>query len=70
VGAVSSHLATLVAYAAVGLLALAVELAALLAPHSMPRFGDVVTWALRRRSTQLGLLLLWWWLGWHWVTGR
>jgi hypothetical protein len=70
VGEVSGHIATLAAYVTVAVLALLAELAALLAPRSLPRFGDVVTWALRRRSTQLGLLLLWWWLGWHWVTER
>jgi hypothetical protein len=35
-----------------------------------PRLGQVVTWAMRRRTTQVGLLLAWWWLGWHFVTLR
>lgn len=69
-GPVSSHAATVAAYVTVAALALGVELTALLAPRSWPRLGEVLTWALRRRSTQLGMLLLWWWLGWHWVTER
>ena len=39
-------------------------------PAPLPRLGAVVTWAMRRRSTQVGLLLAWWWLGWHFVTLR
>jgi hypothetical protein len=35
----------------------------------IPRFADIVRWAARRRSTQFGLLLAWWWLGWHFVLG-
>jgi hypothetical protein len=30
----------------------------------------VVTWAMRRRTTQVGLILAWWWLGWHFITLR
>ena len=36
----------------------------------VPRLGAVVTWSMRRRSTQIALLLAWWWLGWHFVTRR
>ena len=39
-------------------------------PTLLPRLGEVVTWAMRRRTTQVGLLLAWWWLGWHFVTLR
>ena len=41
-----------------------------LRPAVLPRLGQVATWAMRRRTTQVGLLLAWWWLGWHFVTLR
>lgn len=41
-----------------------------LRPDLIARPGRVVTWAMRRRTTQLGLLLAWWWLGWHFLTSR
>lgn len=66
----TSYVVTVAAYLGVLGLALAVEVVALATPRLCASFGQVVTWALRRRSTQLGLLLAWWWLGWHWVTQR
>lgn len=66
----TSYVVTVTAYLGVLGLALAVEVVAFATPRLWASFGQVVTWALRRRSTQLGLLLAWWWLGWHWVTQR
>lgn len=66
----SSHAATVAAYLAVVSVGLVAELVALRSPRLWSGLGQVVTWALRRRSTQLGLLLAWWWLGWHWATAR
>lgn len=34
----------------------------------LPTCSALIRWALRRRSTQIGLLLAWWWLGWHFIT--
>lgn len=34
---------------------------------SIPRLSDVLRWGMRRRDTQLALLLAWWWLGWHFL---
>jgi hypothetical protein len=67
---VSSYATTVAAYAGVLMLGVVAELAAMTRPRLWAGFGQVVTWALRRRCTQLGLLLAWWWLGWHWVTAR
>lgn len=61
---------TVAAYAAIAVLTILAEVAAGLGWWRLPRLGTTVTWALRRRSTQLGLLLAWWWLGWHFVTAR
>ena len=58
------------AYALIAAAVLALEAAARLAPGRVPSVGTVLTWAMRRRSAQFGLVLAWWWLGWHFVTDR
>jgi hypothetical protein len=35
----------------------------------VPMFTEMVAWVARRRSAQFGLVLVWWWLGWHFVLG-
>ncbi len=34
---------------------------------TVPTFGALVRRAMRHRSAQLGLVLAWWWLGWHFL---
>lgn len=58
------------AYALIAAAVLALEAAARLAPRRVTSVGTVLTWAMRRRSAQFGLVLAWWWLGWHFVTDR
>lgn len=51
-------------------LACAAALAALelTARHStLPTISSVLRWAARRRSTQIGLVMAWWWIGWHFL---
>jgi len=36
-------------------------------PDVLPRVADVVRHVARTRAGQLVLLLVWWWLGWHFV---
>jgi hypothetical protein len=66
---VSSRTATLAAYLVLVVAAVATEVAARIAPRRVPTLAAVVTSALRRRSAQIGFLVAWWWLGWHFVTG-
>lgn len=61
---------TVTAYAALALAAAAAALVSWRRPAVVAGLGAVLTWAMRRRSTQLFLLLTWWWLGWHFVTSR
>lgn len=61
---------TIGTYVLLGGVLVAAAVVALVRPGMLSRPGQVVTWALRRRTTQLGLLLAWWWLGWHFVTLR
>lgn len=58
------------AYALLAAAVLGVEAAARLAPGRVPSLGSVLAWVMRRRSAQFGLVLAWWWLGWHLVTDR
>ncbi len=69
-GHVSSWALTVTAYTSALVALIALEVTARVRPGSVPTLGGVLTWALRRRSTQLGLVLLWWWLGWHFTTNR
>ena len=36
---------------------------------AVPRFRELVLRALGTRSAQFGLVLAWWWVGWHLVLG-
>ena len=36
-------------------------------PELVPRVSDVVRHAARTRAGQLVLVLVWWWLGWHFL---
>lgn len=66
----SSRDLTIAAYGAVLAVAVTVQLLAMREGSGLPTLGRVLNWALRRRSTQLGMLVVWWWVGWHWVTVR
>lgn len=37
---------------------------------SVPRLAVVLRLAMRTRSAQIGLLLAWWWLGWHFILNQ
>jgi hypothetical protein len=62
-----------VTYTAYGLIAgaaLLLQTGAHVVPQRVPSLGAVLAWAMRRRSAQFGIVLAWWWLGWHLVTAR
>lgn len=31
----------------------------------VPTLGALFRWMLRRRSAQIGIVMAWWWVGWH-----
>ena len=66
----TAQAATVAAYVLVVVAAGAIEVVARVRPEVLPTFGRVLTWALRRRSTQLFVVFTWWWLGWHFTTNR
>jgi hypothetical protein len=52
------------------LLALGLALTEVLArrdEEGLPTFAELVRGAMRSRSAQLGIVLAWWWLGWHFL---
>lgn len=66
----TSWVVTVAAFLAVAMAGVVVELVARTRPSAASSFGQMLTWALRRRSTQLFVVFVWWWLGWHFVTNR
>jgi hypothetical protein len=64
---VTSAALTVAGYAALLACLAAVALAARLRPALVPRASDVVRHAARTRAGQLVLVLVWWWLGWHFL---
>lgn len=52
------------------LCALALVLVEVLARRTrlrIPTLGQLFRWMLRRRSAQLGVVMAWWWIGWHFL---
>jgi hypothetical protein len=37
-------------------------------PNWMARVGDLVERIMHNRNTRIALILVWWWLGWHFFT--
>ncbi len=62
--------ATVTAYLLVGVAAILLELLGRLRVGTFVTLGAVVRRGLGHRSTRLGLLFAWWWLGWHFLSGR
>ncbi|MEZ5095512.1 MAG: DUF6186 family protein [Nocardioides sp.] len=61
---------TVTAYAVLAASVLLLGVAGSRRPTEVASIGRVLTWALRRRPTQLVVVFVWWWLGWHLVTAR
>ena len=59
---------TILAYGSVIALAVLVEAVARWGVGRVPTFAGFLGSSLSRRSTQIGLLVAWWWLGWHFIT--
>jgi hypothetical protein len=65
----SSHELTVAVYLVIGCSLVGLEAAGRRPNAMVPTFAALVTWAARHRSAQFGMLLVWWWLGWHFVLG-
>lgn len=47
-----------------------VELAARRDPDRIAPFGDLMDRVMVTRSVRIGILLFWWWAGWHFLVGQ
>lgn len=45
----------------------ATELLARLTRLPIPTLANLFRWMLRRRSAQIGVVMAWWWIGWHFL---
>lgn len=63
----SSHVLTVSVFVLLGLAFLGLEVAGHASRWPVPTLGRVVSGLLRRRSARIGILLAWWWLGWHFL---
>ena len=55
-------------YAAVLVLGFAVWLFGRIKPHASAPLGDLVGRLMHHRNTRIALMIVWWWLGWHFFT--
>lgn len=60
---------TLGAYLLITAAAVLTQALAIRHPEKVPSFADGLLAAMRTRSAALGLVIAWWWLGWHFITG-
>lgn len=58
---------TIAGFALIGAAWVVLELLARGHRARVPRFMEFVEHLMRYRSGRSGLLLLWWWLGWHFL---
>jgi len=66
--AVSSREITIAGYVLVGLVAMVVELVARRPGSRVPTIGELAGFVMRERWGRLGVLLVWWWLGFHFLS--
>ncbi len=60
---------TMTAYGLVVVGVVVAEVAGRRKPDRTPSFTTALLRAMRHRSAALGLVIAWWWLGWHFITG-
>jgi hypothetical protein len=55
-------------FAAIGVACLAIELAARRPASRIPTLGQTAGFIMRERWGRLGILFVWWWIGWHFLS--
>ena len=51
----------------IGIALLVTEVLARYTTARVPTLSTLLRWAMRRRSAQIGLVMAWWWIGWHFL---
>ena len=57
----------LAGYAAAAIAIFAVWLAGRRVPHRIAPAANLLAHMMQTRTTRFGLLVVWWWLGWHYL---
>ncbi|MFM2351623.1 MAG: hypothetical protein RL096_104 [Actinomycetota bacterium] len=55
-------------YLAVILVGFAAWLLGRLRPDLISPFGDLIARIMHNRNTRIAVIVVWWWLGWHFFT--
>lgn len=58
---------TILVYIGCGLALIAVEVLARFTRLRVPTVASLFRWMMRKRSAQIGILMAWWWIGWHFL---
>lgn len=58
---------TIAIYLACALALVVTELLARRTRLRVPTLAALFRWILRRRSAQIGVVMAWWWIGWHFL---
>lgn len=58
---------TIAVYLACALALAVTEVLARLTRLPVPTLAALFRWMLRRRSAQIGIVMAWWWVGWHFL---
>ena len=64
------RLVTIGAYLACIAVAGVVELVARRDPDRIAPLGDLMDQVMATRSARIGILMFWWWAGWHFLVGQ
>ena len=59
---------TILGYVVIGLAALVVEAFARRPGSRVPTLSEVLRYVMRERWGRVGMLLVWWWLGFHFLS--
>jgi hypothetical protein len=58
----------IIEYVAVIILGLAAWIFGRIRPNLLAPLGDLISRLMHHRNTRLALMVIWWWLGWHFFT--
>lgn len=61
---------TICAYLACVLAAATAEVLARREPERLATLGSLLDRVMESRSARLGILMFWWWAGWHFLVGQ
>ncbi|MEO7126157.1 MAG: DUF6186 family protein [Nakamurella sp.] len=58
---------TIAVYVVCALALMVTEILARATRLHVPTLAALFRWMLRRRSAQIGIVMAWWWIGWHFL---